>query len=150
MAAGRYAPLWIYEPPHTAIHVPAVPERRDPDSYLAFMLDPSEELFHYSLLDDASVHKTGRRATVSGRETVEVRVGTVSWGYPPRIFHGFRAPQGTTDLLLLVDVEVGTILRVASRLEGRECYVAEATQIAYDEEFPEGTFRLELPSVQFR
>jgi hypothetical protein len=45
VAAGRHAPLWIYEPPHTAIHVPSVPERREPDPDFAFMLDPSEESF---------------------------------------------------------------------------------------------------------
>jgi hypothetical protein len=76
--------------------------------------------------------------------------GTVSWGYPPQIFHGFYAPEGTTDHLLLVDEAVGTILRVAARLEGREFYVAEATEIAYDEKFSEDTFRLEMPGVEFR
>jgi hypothetical protein len=87
---------------------------------------------------------------VAGREGLEVRVDTISCGYPPRIFHGFYAPGGTTDHLLLVDEEVGTIVRVAARLEGREFYVAEATEIAYDEEFSEDTFRLELPGVEFR
>ena len=87
---------------------------------------------------------------MAGRDAVEVVVGTISWGYPPSIFHGFYAPDGTTDHLLLVDAEVGTILRVAARLEGREFYVAEVTEIAYDETFSEDTFRLELPGVQFR
>jgi hypothetical protein len=114
------------------------------------MLDPSEDLFSYALLDDATVHRTGRKATVAGREALEVRVETVSWGYPPSIFHGFYAPDGTTDHLLLLDEEVGTILRVAARLEDREFYVTETTEIAYDEELPEGTFRLELPGVVFR
>jgi hypothetical protein len=50
----------------------------------------------------------------------------------------------------LVDAEVGAILRVAARLEGREFYVAEVTEIAYDEELSEDTFRLELPGVEFR
>ncbi len=111
------------------------------------MLDPSEEIVYYSLLDDATVHKTGRRTTVAGREALEVRVGTVSWGYPPAIFRGYSVPEGTTDHLLLIDAEVGTILRAAARLEGREFYVAE---VAYDEELPEGTFRLELSGVEFR
>ncbi len=150
VAAGRYAPLWIYEPPETAIHVPSVPERRDPDPELAFMLDPTEESFYLSLTDDATTHKTGRRATVAGREALEVRVETISWGYPPRIFHGYYAPQGTTDHLLLVDAEVGTILRAAARLEGREFWVAEVAEIAYDEAFSEDTFRLEMPGVEFR
>ena len=42
------------------------------------------------------------------------------------------------------------ILRVAARLEGKEFYVAEATEIAFDEEFSEDIFRLELPGVEFR
>ena len=75
---------------------------------------------------------------------------TISWGYPPIIFHGFYAPDGTTDHILLVDAEVGVILRVPARLEGREFYVAEVTEVAFDEEFPEDTFRLELSGVEFR
>ena len=67
---------------------------------------------------------------MAGREAVEVVVGTISWGYPPIIFHDFNAPEGTTDHLLLVDAEIGTILRVAARLDGREFYVAEVTEIA--------------------
>lgn len=146
-------PRWVYEPPQTAIHDAAFSEpwpNGDPYTDFSFMLDPSEDLFSYALLDDATVNKTGRRATVAGREALEVRVETVSWGYPPSIFHGFYAPDGTTDHLLLVDAEVGTILRAAARLEGREFYVAEVTEIAYDERFTEDTFRLEMPCVEFR
>lgn len=146
-------PRWVYHPPETAIHDPAGTvewPRDDPYTDLSFMLDPSEELFYYALLDDATVHKTGRWTTVAGREAVEVLVKTISWGYPPTIFHDFFAPEGTTDHLLLADAEVGVILRVAARLEGREFYVAEVTEISFDEEFPEDTFRLELPGVKFR
>ena len=151
-AAGRSASLWIYQPPKLAIHVPYVPEERDPDPSLAFMLDPSERLFCYSNGDGASISVTGRPATVAGREAVEVQARTISWGYPPIIFRGrgyHRNPEGTTDHLLLVDAEVRTILRAAARLEGRELYVAEVTEISYDEKFPEETFRLELPGVEF-
>jgi hypothetical protein len=42
------------------------------------MVDPSEKLFRYLLVDDATVRETGRTATVAGRETVEVLVGTIS------------------------------------------------------------------------
>ena len=135
MAAGRGAPLWIYHPPEVADYVPSVPEERDPDPDLAFMLDPSEESFYHSVVDDTTIHKTGRRATVAGREAVEVMIKTISWGYPPSIFQDYYAPEGTTDHLLLVDEEVGVILRVAARLEGREFYIAEVTEIAFDEEF---------------
>lgn len=150
VAAGKGKPLWIYQPPQTAIHVPSVPEERDPDPDLAFMLDPSEEGFYHALVDDATVHQTGRRATVAGREAIEVVVGTISWGYPPHIFRGFYAPDGTTDHLLLVDAEVGVILRAAARLGGREFYVTQVTEIDFDEDFPKDTFRLELPGVEFR
>ena len=79
-----------------------------------------------------------------------VRAETISWGYPPHVYSTYRASsEGASDHLLLVDAEVGTILRVAARLEGREFRVAEATEVAYDEAFPEETFRLELPGVQF-
>ena len=68
----------------------------------------------------------------------------------PPLGHGFWFPEGTTDHLLLLDAEIGTILRVAARLEGREFWVAEVTEIAYDEELPKNTFRLEMPGVEFR
>ena len=150
---GARGPRWVYDPPETTIYDPAFSEpwpRDDPYTDFSFMLDPSEELFYFALLDDATVYKTGRRDVVAGREVVEVRVETISWGYPPMIFHGYRAPEGTTDHLLLVDAEVGTILRAAARLEGREFFVAEVTEVAYDEEFPEDTFRLDLPGIEFR
>jgi hypothetical protein len=151
---GARGPRWVYEPPHTAIHDVALPEpwpREDPFTDLSFMLDPSEDLFSYALLDDATVHKTGRTTRVAGREAVEVLVATISWGYPPSIFHGYDAAmEGTTDHLLLVDQEIGTLLRVAARLDGREFRVAEAAEISYDEEPPKDTFRLGVPGVEFR
>jgi hypothetical protein len=150
---GARGPRWVYEPPHTAIHDAVLSEpwpHQDPHTELSFMLDPSEEFFFYALLDDATVHKTGRRALVAGREAVEVLVATISWGYPPDIFQGYEASmEGATDHLLLVDRETGTLLRVAARLEGREFRVAEIEEISYDEEFAENTFRLELPGVEF-
>jgi len=115
------------------------------------MLDPSEDTFLYALLDDATVRKTGRTAKVAGRETIEVLVATISWGYRPAIFHGYDVSmEGTTDHVLLVDGEIGALLRVAARLDGREFRVAEVTEVSYDEELAEGTFRLELPGVGFR
>jgi hypothetical protein len=62
---------------------------QDPYTDLSFRLVSSEDPFHYALLDDAIVHKTGRRATVAGRDAMEVLVETISWGYPPSIFHDF-------------------------------------------------------------
>ena len=44
----------------------------------------------------------------------------------------------TTSCILLVDVEVRTIPRVAARLEGWRFYVTEVIETAFDEEFPRG------------
>ena len=42
--------------------------------------------------------------------------------------------EGTTDHILFVNAEVGTILHVAAKLEGGEFLrVAEVTEIVYDE-----------------
>ncbi len=150
---GAKGPRWVYEPPETAIHVPVRDvewPHQDPYTNFSFMLDPSEEYFYYALLDDAYLRWTGKRACVAGRDAVEVQVETVSWGYSPMVFNGFHAPEGTTDHLLLIDAETGTVLRAAARLEGREFYVAEVTEIFYNEKFPEDTFRLNLPGVEFK
>jgi len=151
---GAWGPRWVYEPPHTAIHDATFSEswpREDPFTDLSFMLDPSEDLFSCALLDDATVHKTGLTSKVAGREAVEVLIATISWGYPPSIFHGYDAAmEGTTDHLLLVDREIGTLLRVAARIDGREFRVAESAEISYNEELAEDAFRLEVPGVEFR
>jgi hypothetical protein len=147
---GMGGPRWIYEPPEWVAYIPRIDEQEGRDIRFAFMFDPSDYVFHETFWDGTSVKKTGLEATVAGRECVEVRAETVSWGYPPYVFSTYHASsEGATDHLLLIDAEIGTILRVAARLEGREFRVAEAREIAYDERFPEDTFRLELPGVEF-
>lgn len=151
---GKNGPRWTYdgdypEQEYRTVYMPRLPEGQETDTEFSFMLDPSEEWLYYSLFDGATLHKTGRSTTIAGREVIEIQAKTISWGYPPDIFSDFFAPSGTTDHLLLVDAEIGTILRVAARLEGREFYVAEVTEISYNAEFPEDTFRLELPGIEF-
>ena len=154
--AGANGPRWTYErknleEDNRAIHMPVVPENQDLYTRFSFMFDPSEYDFSVTFWDGVTAAKTGRKATVSGRGCVEVRAETVSWGYPPYVFRAYdAASEGATDHMLLVDEEVGTILRVAARLDGREFRVAEVREVAYDEELPEGIFRLELPGVEFR
>ena len=115
-----------------------------------FIFDPSDEVFEQELAGEAEFQTTGRRVVVAGRETFEVQAKTISWGYPARVFHVFDAHlEGTTDHLLRIDAETGTILRAAARLDGKEFRVAEVTEISYNEQFPEDTFRLELPGVEF-
>jgi outer membrane lipoprotein-sorting protein len=148
---GMGGPRWIYDPPEWVAYIPRIDEQEGRDTQFSFMLDPSEYVFSETFWDGTTVNKTGREATLAGRECVEVRAETVSWGYPPYVFSTYRAAsEGATDYLLMVNAEVGTILRVAARLEGRELRVAEVTEVAYNEEFPDDTFRLELPGVVFR
>ncbi len=153
---GKNGPRWTYqkhnlEQEARAVYMPRIPERQETDTRFSFMFDPSEYIFSETFWDGTTVNKTGRELTVAGRACVEVRAETVSWGYPPYVFNAYDASsEGATDHLLLVDAKIGTILRVAARLEDREFRVAEATEVAYDEEFPEETFRLELPGVEFR
>ena len=152
---GRNGPRWTYErdnpeKPNNATYMPRTPERQDIDTRFSRMFDPSEQDFSLSFWDGVTVSKTGRKARVCARECVEVLAQTISWGYPPYIFDNYEASaEGATDHLLLVDAEIGTILRVVSRLEGKEFRVAEVTEIFYDEQFPEDTFRLDLPGVDF-
>lgn len=152
---GKNGPRWNYErydqeQEDHAVYMPRIPERQETDTRFSYMFDPSEYHFSISFWDGVNASKTGRKASVAGRQCVEVLAQTVSWGYPPDIFRAFDASsEGATDHLLLVDAKVGTILRVASRLDGREFRVAEVTEIAYDEQFPDTTFRLELPGVEF-
>ena len=152
---GRNGPRWTYErdnpeKPNNAIYMPRIPEEQPADTRFSYMFDPSEDYFSISFWDGVEASKTGRKDSVSGRPCIEVLAQTISWGYPPDIFQAFDASsEGATDHLLLVDAEVGTILRVASRLDGKEFRVAEVTEIVYDERFPEDTFRLKLPGVEF-
>jgi len=154
---GKDGPRWTYKKHDLAqevraVYMPRIPERQETDTRFSFMFDPSEYVFSETFWDGTTVNKTGRELTVAGRGCVEVCAKTVSWGYPPYVFNAYNASdEGATDHLLLVDAEMGPILRVGARLEGREFRVAEATEVAFDEEeFREGTFRLELPGVQFR
>lgn len=154
--AATGGPRWTYARYHPdlrdyqAVYLPRFPESQGPDARFAFMLDPSEYIFAQTFWDGTEVFKTGLEVTHAGRGCVEVRAETVSWGYPPDVLGDHRAgPEGATDHLLLVDEEIGTILRVAARLDGREFRVAEAAEVSYDEEFAGDTFRLELPGVEF-
>lgn len=149
--AENGGPWWLYGIRDTAIYVPAVPAGERPDMEFSFMLDPSNEEWREAWVDEAYFYMTDQRTAVAGREALEFRAETISWGYPPGIFQSFGAGmEGTTDHLILVDAEIGTILRVAARLEGREFRIAEVSEISYDKKLPDDTFRLELPGVEFR
>ncbi len=154
--ASTGGPRWTYDRYHSegsprAVYMPELPKSQDVHTRFSFMLDPSEYMFSETFWDGTTSVKTGLEAAFADRECVEVRAETVSWGYPPDVFSDYHAAsEGATDHLLLVDKEIGTLLRVAARLDDVEFRVAEITEISYDEEFAEDTFRLELPGVEFQ
>jgi outer membrane lipoprotein-sorting protein len=148
VADGK-GPWWAYSPPDRALYSPTnEPREFSPDRGLSGLLDPYE-LRHNEL--NYRVLGTGRRTLEPGsamgvRETVEVEAEAVSWNYAP--LEPFE--DGADDYALSVDAEIGIILRLASRLGGEEYDLFEVSDIAFDEVFAEGTFRLELPGVEVR
>lgn len=139
----REGPWWFYQPPDWADWSPTYRGGFSPDGELSGLLDPYE--LRYSIRGTRE-RTFGCGAALSVRGTVEVEAEAISWDYAP--LKPFE--DGADDYLLSVDAELRVILRLASRLRGEEFDVFEVVDIAFDEEFPEGTFRLELPGVEFR
>ena len=140
VADGK-GPWWYYEAPDRAHYSPTNDGGFTPDEELSCLLDPYET--RYSL-GECDLRIIGR-AELLARDTIEVEARPVSWDYVST--EPFL--DGADDYLLSVDAEIGTILRVASRLRDEECEVFEVTALAFDEAFPEGTFVLDLPEVEF-
>ena len=142
-------PWWFYKPPDWADWSPTnEPKEFSPDRELSGLLDPYELRYDEVRFSTVGTEPMtfGGGSDESVREIVVVEAEAISWDYAP--LEPFEA--GADDYLLSVDAEVGVILRLASRLRGEEFDVFEVLDIAFDEAFPEGTFRLELPGVQFR
>ena len=143
--ADGTGPWWSYDPTSgLAMYSPTNDNEGGhpelpPDDDLASLLDPS-------VVDDCTLTLLGRSTNALGREVVEVRAEAISWDYHP--YGPFW--EGADDYVMSVDLEVGVLLRFASRLGGVECDVLEVTEIAFDEAFEEGTFRLDLPGVEWR
>lgn len=56
--------------------------------------------------------------------------------------------RGADDHRLSVDVEIGVILSFSVRMDEQEIYVAEVTEVAFNEKLSDGTFRLDLPGME--
>ena len=141
-------PWWFFKPPDWADWSPTNGGGFSPDGELSGLLDPYELRYNelnYSILGTGG-RTFGHRSNVDVRDTVEVEAQAVSSDYAP--LEPFEA--GADDYALSVDAEIGIILRLASRLRGEEYDLFEISDIAFDEVFAEGTFRLELPGVEFR
>lgn len=140
VADGK-GPWWFYRPPDWADYSPTNSHGEfSPDEEFACLLDPFRVRYGF----ECTLKIVGE-ARITGRKTVEVEAKAISWGYAP------VGPfwDGADDYLISVDAEIGVILRFASRLRGEECDSFEVTELAFDETFPDGTFALDLPGVEF-
>jgi len=148
VADGK-GPWWVYSPRDRALYSPTnEPREFSPDGALSGLLDPYElryDELRYRIRGTGS-RSFGRGSVAVVRETVEAEAEAISWDYAP--LEPFQ--EGADDYLLSVDAEVGVILRLASRLRGEEFDVFEVLDIAFEEAFAEGTFRLELQGVEFQ
>lgn len=135
---------WIYRPPDEIFYTADNHASKRKWPILLRLLDLSV-LFDY--LDPVLMRTTGRRGWLDGRDTLEVEAKPISLDYAPS---GLSGVEGADSYIFSADVETGVIPRFAERLDGEEFYVAEFTEVFFDEEFPDGTFRLELPGVKFR
>lgn len=139
--ANGQGPWWFYQPPDWADYSPANPNGEfSPDEEFACLLDPFRVRYGF----ECTLKIVGE-AYVTGRNTVEVEAKAISWDYAP---HG-PFWDGADDYLMSVDAEIGVILRFASRLRGAECDSFEITELVFDETFPEDTFVLDLPGIDF-
>lgn len=144
VADGEEGRWWTYNPYRgVADRFIGYPGLRRQPPELAYLLDPSEERFYSELLDtELEVVGAGERA---GHEILEILAKTVSWDHPP-----WNEPfiAGADHHRLSVGAEAGIILRFSAQMDGREIYVAEVTEVTFDEDFPEGIFRLDLPGME--
>jgi hypothetical protein len=150
VAAGRHGPLWMYELAEEAIYVPSVPERRDPDPLLAFMLDPPKRSSTTRCeTTRSSARRAGGPPWRAGRRWR--RGSRPSLGATRRRFSGATTPPRAPRTTFFSSTRrSGRYFGWPRGSKGREFYVAEVAEIAYDEELPEDTFRLEMPGVEFR
>ncbi len=77
----------------------------------------------------------------AGREATRLRGAPVEeWEYPPEPLW-----WGADEYEAVVDAERGVILRLASRLKGRDFDALEVEEIFFDERFPEDVFTAREP-----
>ncbi len=133
--------FWYYSPQEGARAATSEGTGFGPEFEIAYVFDPERgapDLYYLQLREVGRVRKAGREAIrVEGEMPGE-------WEYPPEPLW-----WGADDYELVVDAERGTILRLASRLEGRAFDATEVIEVVFDEVFPKDTFVLDLPGVEF-
>ena len=79
---------------------------------------------------------------VAGRGGIVVRAAHRQVDSPP---FATWLLLGSDEIELVVDREIGILLRVTALLAGRPFHVSEIVDVAFDETFPDETFRIDLP-----
>ncbi len=137
--------FWAYSPRFGPRH--AVARRSEygggfgPEFEISHVFDPGVSHLELDALELRSVGRT----RLAGREAIRVQgVKPGGWDRPPEPMW-----WGADDYEIVVDVERGVILSLASRLQGRAFDVTEVLDIGFDETFQRGTFALRLPGVRF-
>ena len=102
------------------------------------LLDPAP------LLAGCDVELLGE-ARQAGRDALRVRLLPRPAADP--ILQPPLLGQGADEFEVLVDAERGVLLRVAARIAGEDFRLEEVIEIAFDEAFPEETFRFAAPEV---
>ena len=102
------------------------------------LLDPSAllPLFDFEVLGEAEA---------AGRAALRVRARPRSGLGGESSFFRAHLPPGANAHELLVDRERGVVLRAGSFLDGEEFAASEIVGLAFDEDFPPGTFVFEPP-----
>lgn len=113
---------------------------RDDSYWTTYPFDPDGIAGLPSLLEDLDLKVEGR-VSQAGRQAVRL-VGTPieEWEYDPEPLW-----WGADEYELLVDAERGVILRLASRLGGKDFDALEVEEVHFDERFPEGVFSSREP-----
>lgn len=127
---------WQHHPPYWRNHY-GEDDRQDYRGWPSLSLLVAPEVLGERLFAEALVRVVGRGKRL-GRETLEAGARIRSRGYPP---DGLTGKHGADTFAHSVDVRTGVVLRFSKRLEDREFYVAEVTEIAFEEDLPEGTFQ---------
>lgn len=132
--------FWSYSPRDGA-YAATTEGSFSPEFEIAYLFDPYGGA---PGLDELEMRIAGR-VRQAGREAIRVEATMPGeWKYPPEPLW-----WGADDYELLIDAERGLILRLASRLERRAFDITEVLDISFDEVFPEDTFVLDLPGVEF-
>ena len=133
--------FWFYGPDEEALAATSAEGRFGPEFVIAYVFDPERgapDLAYLQMRVVGRIRHAGREAL----RVVAVKPG--GWETIPEPLW-----WGADDYELVVDAERGTILRLASRLEGRAFDATEVLDICFDEAFSEGTFVLDLPGVEY-